>query len=210
MSNFKSLTTKLQESIYHIDKKIQDDITSAAHDITLNDEIQDDMTSAMHNITLNDKKIQDDITPAAPSKKVSFNCTPHSHPTSTCEAPTPKCAAISSTCATPASKCVTPSSTCVTLASNCATPRPICATATSDLETPKKGISMNLVTPSSTSEESTRPSTANQVAHLSKCSSAASALVALNLASNSASYNSFRPKRRSHHAPTNTSIYPPL
>ena len=69
---------------------------------------------------------------------------------------------------------------------------------------------MNFVTPSPTSEESARSSTSNQVAHSSKYSSVASALVALNLASNAASCSSFRPKRRSHHAPTNTSICPPL
>ena len=178
------------------------------NDTTLNNKkIQDDIT---HDMTLNDKKIQDDATPATPSKKVSFNCISHSHPTSTCAAPTSKCAAISSTCAMPASKCATPSPTCTTPASNCATPKSICVTATSDLETPKKEISANFVTPSPTSEESTRPSTSNQVANLSKHASAALALVALNLASNAASYSSFRPKRRSHHEPTNTSICPPL
>ena len=149
------VNNKPQELIHHVDMKIQDNITSTAHDI---DEIQDDITSAMHDITLNDKKIQDDITPAF----------------------------------------------------KCATPRSICATATSDLETPKRGISMNFVTPSPTSEESTRSSTSCQVVHSSKYSSAMSALVAFNLASNAASHSSFRPKRRSHHAPTNTSIYPPL
>ena len=182
LTKLQEVNNKPQEFIHHIDKKIQDNTTSATHDMTLNDRIQDDMT---------------------PSKKFSFNCISHSRPTSTCAAPTPKCVAISSTCVTPASKCATPSS-------NCVTPRSICVTATSDLGTPKKGISMNLVTPSPTSEESARSSTSNQVAHSSKYSSVASALVALNLASNAASHSSFRPKRRSHHSPTNTSIYPPL
>ena len=74
--------------------------------------------------------------------------------------------------------------------------------------TPKKGISMNFVTPSPTSEDSARSSTSNQVANLSSCSSVASALATLTLVSNAASHSSFRPKRRSHHAPTNIPIYP--
>lgn len=76
--------------------------------------------------------------------------------------------------------------------------------------TPKKGISMNFVTPSPTSEDSARSSTSNQVANLSNYSSVTSALVTLNLVSSAASHLSFRSKRRSHHAPTNISIYPVL
>ena len=76
--------------------------------------------------------------------------------------------------------------------------------------TPKRGISMNLVTPSPTLEENARLLASNRIANSSSYSSATLALVTLNLVSNAASHSSFRPKRRSHHAPTDTSIYSPL
>lgn len=74
-------------------------------------------------------------------------------------------------------------------------------------EAPKRGVSINLVTPSPTSDEDTRTSTSNRVAN---SYSATSALITLNLVSNAASHSSFSLKRRSYHAPANISIYPTL
>ena len=57
---------------------------------------------------------------------------------------------------------------------------------------------------SSSSKPSSKPKKHSNV------SLVASAIVASTLASNASSHPSFRPKRRSHHAPTNIQIYPPL
>ena len=75
---------------------------------------------------------------------------------------------------------------------------------------PSKKVSFDCVTPSPTSNKREGTSSSNQVANSTAYSSVTAALLALNLASNATSHSSFRPKRRSHHAPNGTSIFPPL
>ena len=63
------------------------------------------------------------------------------------------------------------------------------------------------ITPSSPSKEELKPSTSKVASSNYEITSA---LLVLKLASNSASYSSLRPRRRSHNSPKNISMCPPL
>ena len=78
--------------------------------------------------------------------------------------------------------------------------------------TPPRTNNKNFVTPSPSSEQDIRPSSppSDRSTRQSSLSTVTSSLFVLNLASNAASHSFFRPKRRPHHAPTNSSVYPPL